>query len=131
MKVNVRYSEAFKMKVVLEVESGRWESCHSASVNYGIKGKSTVAKWAIKYGKNHLLGKFVRVETMDERNALKEAKNQVKKLEHIVSELKLDLALSESFLQISCRNSGEKDVGEFKKKHASRLPDWLSEATRS
>ena len=130
MRTNVRYSESFKMKVVSELETGKWTGCHAASTAYGIKGMATVSGWVAKYGKNHLLRKVVRVETMDEKNALKEAQKRIKLLEHMVSDMKVDLALEKSFLLLACEAAGETKVDEFKKKHACRLPEWLLNTTK-
>ncbi|MBN1867335.1 transposase [Candidatus Sumerlaeota bacterium] len=62
-----RYSEAFKIQVISELEAGKLRSrCH-AQRRYGIAGNSTVYKWLRKYGKQHLLPGVLRVETPDER----------------------------------------------------------------
>jgi len=49
----VKYSEAFKLQVVSELESGHLRCAYDARMRYGIKGGSTVEKWIRKYGKNH------------------------------------------------------------------------------
>ena len=46
----VRFTEAFKLQVVEEVESGRI-SQSEASRKYDILGHSTILKWCRKYGK--------------------------------------------------------------------------------
>ncbi|MFP4026180.1 MAG: hypothetical protein ACLFWL_00125 [Candidatus Brocadiia bacterium] len=53
-------------KVISELESGKLSSMAEARRNYGIGGGSTVANWLKKYGKNHLLGKVVKVETLED-----------------------------------------------------------------
>ena len=52
-----KYSEAFKLQVVNEIESGRVSSIHAASVRYGIGGGETVKSWVRGYGRNHLIRK--------------------------------------------------------------------------
>ena len=121
MKPLLRYSEAFKLQVVREIENGRHRSCLAASNAYGIRGATTVAGWIHHYGKSHLLGKVVRVETTDERNELKRLKARVRELEGALSDAHLDLRLERAYLAISCERSGDDDVAEFKKKHAGKL----------
>ena len=112
----VRYSEAFKLKVVGEVERGRFASAHEASQVYGITGKGTVARWLREYGKAHLLGQVIRVETDDEVRELKRLKDRVKALETALADSVMDNALNESFFEILCERM-DVDAGEFKKKH--------------
>jgi len=51
----VRYSEAFKLQVVNELETGVLESVAEARRRYGIPGSETVVKWLKKYGRAVLL----------------------------------------------------------------------------
>ena len=86
-KTTVRYSLSFKQQVVKEVESG--ESIEALKRRYGIKGGQTIQKWIRKFGKDHLLNKIVRVETLDEKDRIKSLEEEVKKLK---------LALADSLL---------------------------------
>jgi transposase-like protein len=45
MQSVMRYSEAFKLHVVRELEEGRYESPGKAGRAYGVKGQGTVACW--------------------------------------------------------------------------------------
>ena len=59
MKKNiVRYSDAFKIQVVSELESGKFKCIFEARKRYAIRGVGTVENWIRKYGKNHLLNSF-------------------------------------------------------------------------
>ena len=60
MKV-IRYSEALKLQVVSELESGKFRSQQEAREAYGITGGSTIHHWLKKYGKYHLLARVVSV----------------------------------------------------------------------
>ena len=64
-EVTFRYSEAFKLQVVREIEEGKHASCHAASQAYGIRGLMTVPRWIRAYGKEHILRKVIRVETTE------------------------------------------------------------------
>jgi len=118
METIVRYSEAFKLQVVRELEEGRHRSFHEASEAYGIRGAVTVRNWVRKYGKTHLLRRVIRVETPEERSELRRMKDRVRDLERALSDAHLDLQLERAYVKLACRAGGIEDVEEFKKKHA-------------
>jgi transposase len=118
MKSVMRYSEAFKLQVVRDVESGRFGSPFEAGRVYGVKGHGTVARWVRRYGKYHLLGKVVRVMKADERTEVEALRKQVRELKGALADAHLDLKLEEAYLRIACRTAGIEDVEAFKKKHA-------------
>ena len=74
-----RYSISFKQKVVNEIED-EGLSIAEAARRYGINGGSTIQKWLLKFGKNHLLNKIVRIEMKGEKDRVKELETEVKKL---------------------------------------------------
>ena len=47
----IRYSEAFKLKVVTELENGKLISIEQAKRKYGIRGSMTISGWLKKYGR--------------------------------------------------------------------------------
>ncbi len=97
-KKTYRYSDCFKLSVVTEIEKNGL-TIQEARLKYGIKGGATIQKWLVKFGKNHLLNKVVRVETKDERNELKRLRNENKKLKIAYAELAIDHKLSEKVLE--------------------------------
>jgi transposase-like protein len=121
MKDTIRYSEAFKLQVVRELEEGRHANCHSAGTAYGIGGAETVRRWVCEYGKNHLIGKVIHVSTTTERSELRKAKDRIRELERALSDAHLDIRLEQSYVKLACRAGGIDDVAEFKKKHAGML----------
>ena len=74
-----RYSLSFKQQIVREIEENGLE-VQAVRRRYGIKGGSTVQGWIRKFGKNHLLNQVVRVETMEEKDRVKELEGEIKKL---------------------------------------------------
>ena len=66
----IRYSEAFKLQVVEEVERGGNGSLQEVQQKYGIKGSGTIKYWLEKYGRQHLMPKVVRVESMKEKDRI-------------------------------------------------------------
>ncbi len=120
-KAIVKYSEAFKLQVVTELESGKLKSHYEARCRYGIKGGDTIPRWIRQYGKNHLLKKVVRVETAEERDQLKEMKKRNRQLESALADAHLDLCLEKAYVKVACRTANIEDVEGFKKKHAGKL----------
>ena len=118
-KPEVRYSEAFKMQVVRELEAGG-SNYQQMRRKYGIRGCWTVQRWVGKYG-NGSIGKIVRVETPKEINELKRLKERVRRLEAALADTNLDLALERQYTRLACERAGVEDVVEFKKKAAGQL----------
>jgi transposase-like protein len=112
----IRYSEAFKLQVVRELEEGKHANCWAAREAYGIRGAATVQYWLRKYGRAHLLRKVVRVQTPDERSELRKAKDRIAALEKALVEAHLDLRLQHSYLELACELGWQGSVEELKKK---------------
>lgn len=113
-----RYSEAFKMQVISDLESGKIVSQAEARRKYGIAGGQTVHDWLERYGKNHLLPGVLRVEKADERNHLRDLERQVQQLKAALADAHMDAVMHRSWLKIACEDFGLGDLEEFKKKHA-------------
>lgn len=120
MRATVRYSEAFKRQVVGELERGRHATITSASRAYGIKGSETVSAWVRKYGREDLFPKKVRIETLKERDELKEARKRIRELEAAVADAHIDYCLEKGYLQVACERMGV-DLESFKKKNVMTL----------
>jgi transposase-like protein len=112
----VRYSEAFKLQVISELESGKFKSIFEAKNRYGIRGCDTIGYWIKKYGKNHLLNKVVVVKTTEERDQLKAMKQEIHKLKSALGDAYLDLRLEKAWVKLACKQAGIEDVDSFKKK---------------
>ncbi len=116
-KANIRYSEAFKLQVVRELEQGRFASVGAAGRAYGVKGAETVALWIRRYGKDHLLQKAIRVMKADEQAEVKALRKRVRELERALADAHIDLKLEAAYVELACEAAGIEDVAEFKKKH--------------
>lgn len=97
-KTIIRYSLAFKQKVVREIESGQI-SLEKVRKKYDIGGGSTIQSWLKKFGKNHLLAKVVRVEMKDETDKLKQQAQQIQQLESALAKAHLKTICLESLLE--------------------------------
>jgi transposase len=118
----ITYSEAFKMQVVEEISQGKFATILQAQKAYGICGMNTIRNWIKKYGKEELLPKRVRVETMEEIDELKEAKKRIRDLEKALSDAHMDYCLERAFLEIACEQMGTSRE-DLKKNNAIRLAD--------
>ena len=66
----IRYSEAFKLQVISELENGKWANYEQARRAYCINGTYTIQRWQKKYGRNDLIRRQVRVESPNEKREL-------------------------------------------------------------
>lgn len=94
-----RYSISFKQKVVKEIEE-EGLGIAEASRRYGIKGGSTIQKWLIQFGKNHLINKIVRVEMKGEKDRVKELEAEVKKLKLALADATMEKYALETLVNI-------------------------------
>ena len=118
-KVIYRYSTAFKRQVVDDIEAGRFATIAMAREHYGIGGESTINYWIKRFGRNELLHKVVRVEKPNEKDQVRELKQQVKKLQRLLGQKEAEKALADEFLEMACDELGM-DVEEFKKKEGGQ-----------
>jgi transposase len=117
-RTGIRYSEAFKLQVVRDLEQGRFENVGAAGRAYGVNGAVTVATWVRRYGKEHLLNKVIRVMKADEQTEVKALRKRVRELERALADAHIDLKLEAAYVELACEAAGIEDVAEFKKKHA-------------
>jgi len=78
--LRLRYSEAFKLKVVDEIEKGKL-TISEASRLYEIKGGNTIYHWIRKYGRNHLISRTVRIEMKNEKDIIRAKDEKIRELE--------------------------------------------------
>src|SRR3954463_2364070 len=118
-KSAIRYSEAFKMGVVRELEMNDLPFAH-VQRKYGITGSSTVQKWVRKYG-NGTRGKVIRVEKPEEISEIERLKRRLRQLETALADSNIDLAIERAYTKMACERAGIEDVEEFKKKADGEL----------
>src|SRR5258706_3247376 len=116
----IRYSEAFKMQVVREVEL-EGVACDHVRRKYGIGGRATVPSWVRKYG-NGSWGRRIRVETPEEINHTEQLKRRVRALERALADANIELVLERQFTRIACQKVGRTDSVELKKKSGGHPP---------
>ena len=121
MKYSIRYSEAFKLKVVRELASGKFSSMAEASRAYGIRGQVTVRSWVKKYGRNDLLPKVMIVQNPDEQDEKEQLKRRIKELEKALTEVTVSDVMHRAYFDIVCEQAGITDIESMKKKVAKKL----------
>ena len=120
IKAAIRYSEAFKMQVVRELEAGGM-NVDQMGRKYGVRGCGTIAAWVRKYG-NGSMGKIIRVEKPEEIDEKGQLKRRVRALEEALADTNIELALERQYTRLACERAGIKDLAEFKKKAAGQPP---------
>lgn len=92
------YSEAFRLKVVREIETGKLTISEAARL-YEINGAETIYKWIRKYGKNELIRKCVRVEMKDEKDVNKTLQARIRELEQALSAVTVENILNRILIE--------------------------------
>jgi transposase-like protein len=124
----IRYSKAFKMQAVREVESG--VICAKAvQRKYNIRGNATVMCWVRQLGSGKY-GKVIRVERPDEIDESARLRSQLRRAKEALADAHLELALEKAFLGVACEHL-DQTVEGFKKKHGGRPRTRRSSSTRS
>lgn len=113
----IRYSKAFKLQAVREVESGQDDAC-GVQHKYGIKGHGTVAGWVRQLGSGKY-GKIIRVEKADEISEAVRLRRQLQVAKGALADAHMELALEKAFLSVACEQL-DQTVEGFKKKHGGR-----------
>ena len=121
-KVIVRYSDCFKRSVIEEIEKNGL-SIEECRRKYAIGGATTIQKWLKMYGKNHLLNKIVRVETIDEIQEIKALKKEIKALKEAYAEMTIEKKVYETYLQVYGEETGRSE--EIKKKLEQELSKYF------
>jgi transposase-like protein len=93
----IRYSISFKQKVVREIEE-EGLTLGQARSRYGIKGGATIRNWVLKFGKNHLLSKIVRVEMKGETDRIKALESEIKKLKLALADTTMEKHILETLI---------------------------------
>ena len=89
MKDKIRYSEAFKLKVMEELRDAKWKSVKEVATAYGI-AEMSVYNWMHKLGFEHLKGRLIYVKTRTETDRIKELEAEVKRLRMALADDALD-----------------------------------------
>ena len=109
-----KYSESFKLKVLSEIESGKYTKAEVCKI-YGI-GFPSLYRWIKKFDKFALMNKRIRIETMEEKDKIKSLEKEIAKLKEALVDKDLKLFINECYLDVARKKLGYEDLEEFKKK---------------
>lgn len=99
IKKQRKYSEAFKLELVKDFESGKFSVCQLEKL-HGVNNV-TIYKWIYKYSTFNEKG-FRVVEMKDSSNAkLKQLEEQIKKLEQAVGQKQIKIEYLEKMIDIA------------------------------
>lgn len=115
-KIQKRYSTAFQLKVVREIERGKY-TCRQARELYDIGGKSTIARWLKRHGKEYLLTEVVQVRMKTEQDKVKQLQERIRELEHALADAQVEKVYLQGLVQVM-----DEATGETLKKKAADLP---------
>lgn len=111
--VTRRYSEAFKLKILAELSSGKYSKRELSRI-YGLQS-STINVWIKKYDRKDLMNTRIMVENKDEISRLKELQKENEQLKKLLIRKDMDKLVLDSYLEVAAENLGYKSVEELKK----------------
>ena len=100
-----RYSEAFKREVVAEYENGA--GIPDLQKKYGITGGNTIKYWIKKYAKTGFRHEYIKIQTAEEANRVRELEAQVEELEQALGKVTLEKLKLESILEVLVETYGD------------------------
>ena len=98
-KDRIRYSEAFKLKVMEELRDGKFKSVKEVARGYGI-AEMSVYNWMHTLGFEHLKGRLIYVKTRTEIDRIKELEAENKKLRIALADEVLDHKIDVAALRL-------------------------------
>ena len=105
-KTVIRYSASFKQQVIADIESGRFCCIAEAGQHYGITGAATIKAWLIKYGRNHLCSKVIRVQKPNEKDEIRQLKRQIRQLKEALGQTQAENVLNQAYFKLLCEDTG-------------------------
>lgn len=111
--VTRRYSEAFKLKILAELSTGKYSKRELGNI-YGID-RNTINVWIKKYDRKDLMNTRIMVENLDEISRIKALQNEIEQLKKLLIKKDIDHLVVESYLKVAAQNLGYKSVEELKK----------------
>ena len=98
-RAKVSYSEAFKQKIVNEIENGILTKSEARRL-YNIGGSTTIQRWLRQLGKSHLINKVIHIQMKDEIDKLKELEKQKRELESALANAHLKIIALEETVKV-------------------------------
>jgi len=115
----IRYSKAFKLQAVREVESGRLNA-HEVARKYRVRGGGTVMRWVRQFGSGKY-GRIMRVEKPGEIKELARLRGELRQAKEALADAHMELVLERAYLAQACEQM-DVSVEGFKKKGPGKPP---------
>lgn len=109
-----RYSENFKLRILSELASGKYNKNEIQRV-YGIS-TATIGDWLRKYNRRDLFNTILKVESLEELDRVKALEKEITKLKELLVQKDLDNMVNKAYLEYAAKELGFKSVEELKKK---------------
>jgi transposase len=103
--ITIRYSTAFKLKVVEQIEQGELTVAQARRL-YDIRGGQTIQRWLVKHGKSHLLSRVVHIEMKDEKDRVKQLEAEKKQLESALAQATVKNLFLEKVIELAKEEYG-------------------------
>jgi len=113
-RVTRRYSEPFKLKILAELSTGKYNKYQLGKL-YGI-ACTTINVWIKKYDRKDLMNTRVMVETNDEISRIKALQKEINQLKKLLLKKDMDGLIDDAYLEVAAQKLGYKSVLELKKK---------------
>jgi transposase len=111
--VTRRYSEAFKLKILAELSTGKYSKRELGRI-YGID-RNTMNVWIKKYDRKDLMNTRIMVENLDEISRIKSLQKEIEQLKQLLIRKDIEKLVLDSYLEVAAENLGYKNVEELKK----------------
>ncbi len=112
-QVTRRYSEAFKLKILSELSTGKYSKRQLSRI-YGIQS-STINEWIKKYDCKDLMNTRIMVEDQDEISRIKALQKEIEQLKKLLLKKDLEQLANDSFLEVATEKLSYSSVAELKK----------------
>ena len=107
-KVIRRYSEPFKLKILAELTTGKYNKYQLGKL-YGI-APTTINEWIRKYDRKDLMNTRVMVETNDEISRIKALQKEIQQLKKLLLKKDMDGLIDDAYLEVAAQKLGYKSV---------------------
>lgn len=99
-KKSKRYSEAFKRKVISDIQDGVYSPWRAMQI-YGIGGKMTIYKWLSRYDLKHSGQLSKELTVKKKEDSILHLKERIRYLEKLVSDLSIEKKILETTIDIA------------------------------
>jgi len=124
-----RYSESFRLMVLEELRTGKWDSLNQAARAYNIRN-CTIENWLERHGMQHLRRRILHVNTAEDVSEIARLKAEVKALKAQLFDAMLDQRIEHATLAQACRllNTTPEDLKKNSGLKSSTAPSGTTPA---